>query len=287
MSSRHETREEGRAVPVADAAPGDTAPMVITASGNHGIPVLITPASTGATASFQGFLLLQQEAAKKEEEAEDPLAERKKWFREMRGWLMVLATVAASVAYQAGLNPPGGFWQDNNDGHRAGNPVLRDQHWVRYVLFYYFNATAFVTSLVIMVLLMSERFYHGEAKVMALMFATFIDLASLVGAYIAGTTRYASSCVYIVVITCVSFVGVIYIGEAMGEICAFVLRRIRCMRDLAKLKWCPVPADVVTKSLPEKEAEERRKRANERRKRPCCPCCAPPATTDSRDVEGQ
>ncbi|KAM0917753.1 hypothetical protein ACQ4PT_009199 [Festuca glaucescens] len=140
MSSRHETREEGRAVPVADAAPGDTVPMVITASGNHGIPVLITPTVTGATASFQGFLVLQQEAAKKEEEeAEDPLAERKKWFREMRGWLMVLATVAASVAYQAGLNPPGGFWQDNNGGHRAGNPVLRDQHWVRYILFYYFQ----------------------------------------------------------------------------------------------------------------------------------------------------
>ncbi|CAM0914070.1 unnamed protein product [Alopecurus aequalis] len=285
MSSTHETREvEGRAVPVADVAPGDAAPMRITATGNHGIPVLITPASTNTgTASFQGFLVLQ-EAAKKEEEEEDPLTERKKWFREMRGWLMVLATVAASVAYQAGLNPPGGFWQDNKDHHRAGDPVLRDQHWVRYVMFYYFNATAFVTSLVIMVLLMSERFYHGEAKVMALMFATFIDLASLVGAYIAGTTRYASSCVYIVVITCVSFVCVIYIGEAMGEICKFVLRRIRCMRDLAKLKWCPVPADVVTQSLPD---EERKKRAK-RSRRPCCPCCEPSTSTpDRRDVEGQ
>jgi hypothetical protein len=216
MSSQHQTREEGRAVPVADAAPGDTAPMVITASGKHGMPVLITPAGTASAetmrGAFQGFLVLEEAA--KEEDSEDPLAERKKWFREMRGWLMVLATVAASVAYQAGLNPPGGFWQENDDdGHRAGNPVLRDQHWVRYMLFYYFNATSFVTSLVIMVLLMSERFYHGEAKVMALMFTTFIDLASLVGAYIAGTTRYASSCVYIVVITCVSFVCVIYMGE--------------------------------------------------------------------------
>jgi hypothetical protein len=71
----------------------------------------------------------------------------------------------------------------------------------------------------------------------------------------------------------------------MGEICAFVLRRIRCMRDLAKLKWCPVPADVVTKALPEKEAEERRKRTKS--KRPFCPCCAPPATSDRHDVEGQ
>ena len=82
-----------------------------------------------------------------------------------------------------------------------------------YLTFYYFNATAFVTSLVIMVLLMSERFYHGEAKVVALMLTTFVDLASLVGAYIAGTPRYATSCVYIVVITCVSFICVVYIGE--------------------------------------------------------------------------
>ena len=46
--------------------------------------------------------------------------------------------------------------------------------------------------------------------------------------------------------------------RAMGKICKFVLWRIKCMRDLAKFKWWPVPADVVTKSLPE---EERKKRA--------------------------
>jgi hypothetical protein len=50
-----------------------------------------------------------------------------------------------------------------------------------YTLFQYFNATAFVTSLVIMVLLMSERFYHTEAKVAALLFTTSIDILSLVG----------------------------------------------------------------------------------------------------------
>uniref|UniRef100_A0A0D9WPC2 PGG domain-containing protein n=1 Tax=Leersia perrieri TaxID=77586 RepID=A0A0D9WPC2_9ORYZ len=83
----------------------------------------------------------------------DPDAdERNKWFREMRGWLMVVATVAASVTYQAGLNPPGGFWQDDRENdHRAGNPVLRDRINARYQAFYYFNSTAFVTSLVIMV----------------------------------------------------------------------------------------------------------------------------------------
>ncbi|KAF7094888.1 hypothetical protein CFC21_097164 [Triticum aestivum] len=280
---------------VMDAAPGgDTAPTA-TGHGLHGIPVLITPfhqpggaaASTEAMrTALQGFLVLQGQG--QGEAKED---ERKKWFREMRGWLMVLATVAASVTYQAGLNPPGGFWQDTKEGpggHRPGNPVLRDEHWVRYVIFYYFNATAFVTSLVIMVLLMSERFYHGEAKVVALMLTTFVDLASLVGAYIAGTTRYATSCVYIVVITCVSFICVVYIGEAMGEICAFVLKKIKCMRNLAKRKWFPVPAGVVTRSLPDEEAEERRKRAARSNRPTCCLCCGQsPATSDRRDVEVQ
>ncbi|EAZ36657.1 hypothetical protein OsJ_21001 [Oryza sativa Japonica Group] len=106
------------------------------------------------------------------------------WFKEMRGWLMVVATVAASVTYQAGLNPPGGFWQDNlggRGGHRAGNPVLRDSVAARYQAFYYLNSTSFVTSLVIIVLLMSKRFYETKAKVVALLLTTFADLAGLVG----------------------------------------------------------------------------------------------------------
>nr|BAD69210.1 embryogenesis transmembrane protein-like [Oryza sativa Japonica Group] len=145
----------------------------------------------------------------------DERSERNAWLKEMRGWLMVLATVAASVTYQAGLNPPGGFWQEDDRvaGHRAGDPVLRDSVAARYKTFYYFNSTAFVTSLVIMVLLMSERFYRTETKVAALVVTTFIDLASLVGAYIAGSTRFMSSCAYVIAITGVAFVSVIAMGE--------------------------------------------------------------------------
>lgn len=64
----------------------------------------------------------------------DERSERNAWLKEMRGWLMVLATVAASVTYQAGLNPPGGFWQEDDRvaGHRAGDPVLRDSVAARY-----------------------------------------------------------------------------------------------------------------------------------------------------------
>lgn len=139
--------------------------------------------------------------------------EHKEWLKEMRGWLIVLATLAASVTYQAGLNPPGGFWQDNN-GHIAGNPVLRDGKFVRrYLTFYYFNATAFATSLVIIILLLNERFYKSEAKVAALTLTTMVDLMSLVGAYIAGSTRDMANSIYIIVLTCFLFVCVVYIAR--------------------------------------------------------------------------
>lgn len=305
-----EEAQGSRAISVADSAPGEATKAVteISATGKRGIPVLVAPLHSqrecDGRGGFQGFLLLEAK------DDDDPVAQRKKWFKEMRGWLMVLATVAASVTYQAGLNPPGGFWQDDDDGHHAGNPVLRDRHWSRYMIFYYLNATAFVTSLVIMVLLMSERFYHTETKVVALMLTTFIDLISLVGAYIAGTTRFFSSCIYIIVIACVAFAGVIYIGEyvrsissgsdamqhamaswelidffflgcrVMGEICMFFMRKMPCMLRLVQSRWFPVPAEV-TRGLQQPEersiSQTRATTARGNQRGGCCACWAPRA----------
>ncbi|KAL5199833.1 hypothetical protein ABZP36_021036 [Zizania latifolia] len=285
MSSKLEaSSSEGRAVPVVDVAPGDAAPAAVTevsSTGKRGIPVLIVPnpprdghqGAQDARAAFEGFLVLQED--------DDPVTAGKKWFREMRGWLMVLATVAASVTYQAGMNPPGGFWQDDKDGHIAGNPVMRDKFTARYKTFYYFNSTALVTSLVITVLLMSERFYRSEIKVLTLMLTTFVDLASLVGAYIAGSTRFMSSCVYVIVITCVAFVCVICMGEVMGQICVFFLSESPCM--LALRKYLPVPNDVVDRAnqrITQRRMAQAAPASNKRR--PCCLCC--PATPTTGDV---
>ncbi|KAF0904443.1 hypothetical protein E2562_034516 [Oryza meyeriana var. granulata] len=160
------------------------------ATGNP-VQVLISPivpvagvdgdaAAAAATAlpqAYTGVLYLHHHkaaAASMGQLNEPNKKRREKWLKEMRGWLMVLAVLTAS---------------DDNEGHVAGTPVLQSNFPKRYNVFFYFNATAFVTSVVIIILLMNESFYHSEVKVEALEIIVVLDMVGLMGAYIAGSTR--------------------------------------------------------------------------------------------------
>ncbi|TVT98980.1 hypothetical protein EJB05_55681, partial [Eragrostis curvula] len=220
-------------------------------------PILPVPVADGASAAaaaatssltpaaYTGVLYLDPrswEAAVGR--VNDPHKKRERWLREMRGWLMVLAVLAASVTYQAGLNPPGGFWQDSNDGHVAGTPVLESTFAKRYTVFFYFNATAFVTSVVTIILLMNESFYHSEAKVEALEVIVVLDMAGLMGAYIAGSTRLVSSSIYIIVLAVVVFLYVVYTARFLPKLWKLVLN-VPCVDQAAQHGALPVPRYVL------------------------------------------
>ncbi|KAF0911629.1 hypothetical protein E2562_011246 [Oryza meyeriana var. granulata] len=134
-------------------------------------------------------------------------------LKKSRMYLLLLGILAASVTYHAGLNPPGSFWQsDGFDGHRhylAGDPILHITYHRRYMVFFYCNATAFIASLVILILLLSNMISTQGIKYRALQVAMIMDLFGLIGAYAAGSCRQASKSVYVSVLVLPVF---LYVG---------------------------------------------------------------------------
>ncbi|KAM3189135.1 hypothetical protein ACQJBY_067832 [Aegilops geniculata] len=130
-------------------------------------------------------------------------------LRKRRKFLILLAILAASITYQTGISPPGGFWTDNENSHRAGYSVFRDEFRERYRVFFYFNATAFMASLAVILLLVSKRLCDKGLKCYALRACVLADLISLIGAFATGSCRKVSTSFYIILVVLAVFVYVI------------------------------------------------------------------------------
>jgi Domain of unknown function len=170
--------------------------------------------------------------------SEDKNAEtnQNKYHEKMRGWIMVVAVQVAAMAYAAGLSPPGGFWQDDDDGHEAGSSILHDKFFPRYVIFFYTNATAFMASFVIIILIMNKNFYSNGNKIFLLHIIMVLDLVSLIIAYAAGCARYFSTSIYVIVLGAVVLVVVIYSAQYMNPICRVVQKIFPSLKSIIDLE---------------------------------------------------
>ncbi|KAL6654268.1 hypothetical protein ACP70R_007733 [Stipagrostis hirtigluma subsp. patula] len=122
-----------------------------------------------------------------------------------RSLILLLATLAVTVTYQAGLDPPGGVWPDNGDGHRGGDLILPGMYSRRYRVFFYCNTASFVASIVVVIMVQSTPLVSSQA----LMAAVLLDLLGLVGAYAAGSCRDVRTSIYVLVLAAAVFVGVV------------------------------------------------------------------------------
>ncbi|XP_030511970.1 protein ACCELERATED CELL DEATH 6-like [Rhodamnia argentea] len=66
--------------------------------------------------------------------------------KEVRNTLLVVATLIAAVTFQAGVNPPGGVWQDSSDGWVPGQAIYASQ-MVPFYVFLVCNTLAFSSSI--------------------------------------------------------------------------------------------------------------------------------------------
>jgi hypothetical protein len=115
-----------------------------------------------------------------------------------RSFLLVLATLAASVTYVAGLSPPGGFWPDNKKPqYLAGDLVLLEHHPCRFKAFLVCNATSFAGSLVIIIMLLSNTAVDHVVKSNALRLCVLVSLFGLMGAYGARSCREVRTSLYV------------------------------------------------------------------------------------------
>jgi hypothetical protein len=101
----------------------------------------------------------------------------------VRGWLIVVATLTASVTYSA------------DKGYIAGRPVLLDKFRAQYLIFYYLNVMSFAMSLGIIVLSSNPSFYN---RIQWSSFTTFvaIDILAWAGAFVAGSSTGQNSVAY-------------------------------------------------------------------------------------------
>jgi hypothetical protein len=127
-------------------------------------------------------------------------ADDKNWERR-RNLLLMLAVLGATVTYQAGMNPPGGVWSDDNAvSGKPGDPILQQNNLKRYDVFYYSNSLSFVSSVVITILLVNKESCEHGIKSYALRVCLVVGLVSLLIAYSAGSCRRARESIYLIII---------------------------------------------------------------------------------------
>uniref|UniRef100_A0A8R7R7X8 PGG domain-containing protein n=1 Tax=Triticum urartu TaxID=4572 RepID=A0A8R7R7X8_TRIUA len=123
----------------------------------------------------------------------------KRSLERKRKFLLQLAILAATVTYQTGLNPPGGFWTESDGGKSvtAGDPVLLDHYRVRYQVFFYCNATGFMASVAVILLLVNQTLSKQGIRSHALHVCILVGLLGLMGAYAAGSCRKLRTSIYV------------------------------------------------------------------------------------------
>ncbi|KAK6162016.1 hypothetical protein DH2020_001857 [Rehmannia glutinosa] len=116
-----------------------------------------------------------------------------KWLTKKRDAIMVVAILIATMAFQAGLSPAGGVWQEDltldsngnmvTNPHRAGESVMAHNHPKSYKSVMRSNTIAFVSSLSTILLLISGLPFRRRLFMWILMVIMWLTVTSIAVTY--------------------------------------------------------------------------------------------------------
>ncbi|KAK8602131.1 hypothetical protein V6N13_058215 [Hibiscus sabdariffa] len=169
------------------------------------------------------------------------------WLERKRNTLMLVASLLAAMAFQAGVNPPSGVWQDNGSSgfsstesngknHTAGLSVLADNYSDVYTVFLIGNTTGFLASLSIILLLISGLPLRRRFFMWVLMVIMWVAITAMALAYLACIIALTPDHSYSSVITILATAMCIWIGLMLilllGHTVRLIIRLVKCLYKL-------------------------------------------------------
>ncbi|KAK6927246.1 Ankyrin repeat [Dillenia turbinata] len=138
----------------------------------------------------------------REDSWEKYLKRQDDWVEKKRSALMVVASLIATMAFQAGLNPPSGVWQDTKavysnsnpaePPHDAGSSVMAYEYPEAYSFFLICNTIGLISSLSIILLLISGLPIRRRFFVLVLMVIMWVAITSMALTYVVAVLALAS-----------------------------------------------------------------------------------------------
>ncbi|XP_058184547.1 ankyrin repeat-containing protein BDA1-like [Rhododendron vialii] len=105
------------------------------------------------------------------------------WLTKKRDALMIVASLIATMAFQAGVNPPGGVWQGDLKEHKAGEAVMASNFANKYLYFLRSNTIGFVASLSTILLLISGLPFKRKGFMWILVMIMWLAITSMAFSY--------------------------------------------------------------------------------------------------------
>ncbi|KAB1225977.1 hypothetical protein CJ030_MR1G018348 [Morella rubra] len=178
---------------------------------------------------------LTQPSTSQETGVEQPVKKHKSidWLGRKRSALMIVASLLATVAFQAAITPPGGLWQDDylvdSDGnpvekpHTVGTAVMAYTIGTDYGRFMIFNTIAFLASLSIILLLVSGLPIKQRRWMWIQMVTMWIAITALSGTYLLGlktlTPNHVEGVLYhvmrISIYLWLAMMGLVFLGNTI------------------------------------------------------------------------